>query len=526
MNCHPAAELLFNWGVSMHEVLKKLEQRRAEARAGGGEKRNAAQHARGKLTARERIDLLVDEGSFEEFDMFVEHRSTDFGMEKSKIPGDGVVTGWGTVNGRVIYVFAKDFTVFGGSLSESHARKITKIQDMALQNRAPIIGLFDAGGARIQEGVNALGGYGEVFQRNVLASGVIPQISVIMGPCAGGDVYSPAMTDFIFMVRDTSYMFVTGPDVVKTVTNETVTAEELGGASIHTTKSSIADKGYDNDVEALLQMRRLIDFLPSSNTDSIPEIPSFDDAERIDMSLDTLIPANPNQSYDMKELIQKIVDEGDFFEIQEAHARNIIVGLARVGGRTIGIVANQPLVLAGVLDSDAGRKAARFVRFCDCFNIPIVTFVDVPGFLPGTAQEYGGLIKHGAKLLFAYAEATVPKITLITRKAYGGAYVVMASKHLRGDLNYAWPSAEIAVMGSRGAAEILYRSELGDKDRIAARVKDYEDRFANPFVAAERGFLDEIIMPHSTRKRIARALDMLRHKELKNPWKKHDNIPL
>ena len=510
----------------MQEVLKKLEQRRAEARAGGGEKRSSAQHARGKLTARERIDLLVDEGSFEEFDMFVEHRSTDFGMEKSKIPGDGVVTGWGKVNGRVIYVFAKDFTVFGGSLSESHARKITKIQDMALQNRAPIIGLFDAGGARIQEGVNALGGYGEVFQRNVLASGVIPQISVIMGPCAGGDVYSPAMTDFIFMVRDTSYMFVTGPDVVKTVTNETVTAEELGGASVHTTKSSIADKGYDNDVEALLQMRRLIDFLPSSNTDPIPEIPSFDDAERIDLSLDTLIPANPNQPYDIKELILKIADEGDFFEIQESHAKNIIVGLARMGGRTIGIVANQPLVLAGVLDSDAGRKAARFVRFCDCFNIPIVTFVDVPGFLPGTAQEYGGLIKHGAKLLFAFAEATVPKVTLITRKAYGGAYVVMSSKHLRGDLNYAWPSAEIAVMGSRGAAEILYRGELGDKDKIAARVKDYEDRFANPFVAAERGFLDEIIMPHSTRKRIARALDMLRHKELKNPWKKHDNIPL
>lgn len=458
--------------------------------------------------------------------MFVEHRSTDFGMEKSKIPGDGVVTGWGTVNGRIVYVFAKDFTVFGGSLSESHARKITKIQDMALQNRAPIIGLFDAGGARIQEGVNALGGYGEVFQRNVLASGVIPQISVIMGPCAGGDVYSPAMTDFIFMVRDTSYMFVTGPDVVKTVTNETVTAEELGGASVHTTRSSIADKAFDHDVEALLQMRRLIDFLPASNTSAIPEIPCLDDAERIDMSLDTLIPANPNQPYDMKELINKIADDGDFFEIQEAHARNIIVGFARVGGRTIGIVANQPLVLAGVIDSDAARKAARFVRFCDCFNIPIVTFVDVPGFLPGTAQEYGGLIKHGAKLLFAFAEATVPKITLITRKGYGGAYVVMSSKHIRGDLNYAWPSAEIAVMGSRGAAEIIYRSELADKELIAARVKDYEDRFANPFVAAERGFLDEIIAPHGTRKRIARALDMLRHKELKNPWKKHDNIPL
>jgi propionyl-CoA carboxylase beta chain len=506
--------------------LEKLEERRSNARLGGGAKRIEAQHGRGKLTARERIDLLLDPGSFEEFDMFVEHRCTDFGMEKSKIPGDGVVTGWGTVNGRVVYVFAKDFTVFGGSLSEAHARKITKIQDMAVQNRAPIIGLFDAGGARIQEGVSALGGYGEVFQRNVLASGVIPQISVIMGPCAGGDVYSPAMTDFIFMVRDTSYMFVTGPDVVKTVTNETVTAEELGGASVHTTRSSIADKAFDNDVEALLQMRRFIDFLPSSNTAPLPELPSFDDGERIDMSLDTLIPRNPNQPYDMKELILKVVDEGDFFEIQESFARNIITGFARMEGRTVGIVANQPLVLAGTLDSDAGRKAARFVRFCDCFNIPIVTFVDVPGFLPGTAQEYGGLIKHGAKLLFAYAEATVPKITIITRKAYGGAYVVMASKHIRGDVNYAWPTAEIAVMGSKGAAEIIYRQELGEPEKIKARVKEYETRFANPFVSAERGFLDEVIMPHSTRKRVARALNMLRHKELQNPWKKHDNIPL
>jgi propionyl-CoA carboxylase beta chain len=510
----------------MQEILEDLERRRSEARAGGGQKRVDAQHARGKLTARERIELLMDANSFEEFDMFVEHRSSDFGMEKTKIPGDGVVTGWGTVNGRVVYVFAKDFTVFGGSLSEAHSRKITKLQDMALRNRAPIIGLYDAGGARIQEGVDALGGYGEVFQRNVLASGVIPQISVIMGPCAGGDVYSPAMTDFIFMVRDTSYMFVTGPDVVKTVTNETVTAEELGGASVHTTRSSIADKAFDNDVEALLQMRRLIDFLPSSNTSAIPEIPYTDDAERHDDSLDTLIPANPNQPYDMHELIQKTVDDGDFFEIQEAHAKNIITGLARIKGRTVGIVANQPMMLAGVLDSDAARKAARFVRFCDCFNIPIITFVDVPGFLPGTAQEYGGLIKHGAKLLFAYAEATVPKITIITRKAYGGAYVVMASKHLRGDLNYAWPTAEIAVMGAKGATEIIYRAELGDKDKIAARVKDYETRFANPFVAAERGFLDDVIMPHSTRRRVARALDMLKGKQLENPWKKHDNIPL
>jgi propionyl-CoA carboxylase beta chain len=510
----------------MQDILDGLERRRKEARAGGGQKRSDAQHAKGKLTARERIDLLLDAGSFEEFDMFVEHRATDFGMDKTRIPGDGVVTGWGTVNGRLIYVFAKDFTVFGGSLSETHARKITKIQDMALRNGAPIIGLFDAGGARIQEGVDALGGYGEVFQRNVLASGVIPQISVIMGPCAGGDVYSPAMTDFIFMVKHTSYMFVTGPDVVKTVTNETVTAEELGGASVHTTRSSIADKAYENDVEALLQMRRLIDFLPANNKAQLPVLPGFGDAEGTDDSLDTLIPENPNQPYDMKELVRKTVDGADFFEIQEAHARNIITGFGRVKGRTVGIVANQPMVLAGVLDSDAGRKAARFVRFCDCFNIPIITFVDVPGFLPGTAQEYGGLIKHGAKLLFAYAEATVPKITVITRKAYGGAYVVMASKHLRGDINYAWPTAEIAVMGAKGAAEIIYRSELADKEKIASREADYKARFANPFVAAERGFLDDVIMPHSTRRRIARALDMLKSKHLENPWKKHDNIPL
>jgi propionyl-CoA carboxylase beta chain len=510
----------------MQEILEVLDRKRAEARLGGGQKRIDAQHAKGKLTARERIELLLDPGSFEEFDMFVEHRATDFGMDKTRTPGDGVVTGWGTVNGRLIYVFAKDFTVFGGSLSEAHARKITKLQDMALQNRAPIIGLFDAGGARIQEGVDALGGYGEVFQRNVLASGVIPQISVIMGPCAGGDVYSPAMTDFIFMVQGTSYMFVTGPDVVKTVTNETVTAEELGGASVHTTRSSIADRAFANDVEALLQMRRLVDFLPASNTADLPVIPGFNDAEALDESLDTLIPANPNQPYDMKELVLKTVDGGDFFEIQETHAKNIVCGFARMKGRTVGIVANQPMVLAGTLDSDAGRKGARFVRFCDCFNIPIITFVDVPGFLPGTAQEYGGLIKHGAKLLYAYAEATVPKITVITRKAYGGAYVVMASKHLRGDVNYAWPTAEIAVMGAKGAAEIIYRSELSDKDKIAGREADYKARFANPFVAAERGFLDDVIMPHSTRRRVARALDMLKGKRLENPWKKHDNIPL
>ncbi len=510
----------------MKDILERLEERRAQARLGGGEKRIEAQHGRGKLTARERIELLLDKGSFEEFDMFVEHRSTDFGMEKVKIPGDGVVTGWGTVNGRTVFVFAKDFTVFGGSLSESHAQKIIKIQDMALKMRAPIVGLFDAGGARIQEGVAALGGYGEVFKRNVIASGVIPQISVIMGPCAGGDVYSPAMTDFIFMVRDRSYMFVTGPDVVKTVTNETVTSEELGGAKVHTTKSSVADGAYDNDVEALLQVRRLIDFLPANNMDGVPEIPSFDDPNRVDESLDTLIPDNPNKPYDMKELILKVVDEGDFFEIQESFARNIITGFGRVEGRTVGFVANQPMVLAGVLDSDASRKAARFVRFCDAFNIPIVTFEDVPGFLPGTSQEYGGLIKHGAKLLFAYSEATVPLVTVITRKAFGGAYDVMASKHIGGDVNYAWPTAQIAVMGAKGAVEIIFRQDIGDADKIAARTKEYEDRFMSPFVAAERGYIDEVIMPHSTRRRIARALAMLRHKESERPWRKHDNIPL
>jgi propionyl-CoA carboxylase beta chain len=510
----------------MKDIIEELEKRRAEARLGGGQARIDAQHKRGKLTARERIELLMDENSFEEFDTFVEHTCTDFGMEKQKTPGDGVVTGWGTINGRVVYVFAKDFTVMGGSLSASHARKMTKIQDMALKNRAPIIGLFDAGGARIQEGVDALGGYGEVFTRNVMASGVIPQISVIMGPCAGGDVYSPAMTDFIFMVKDTSYMFVTGPDVVKTVTNETVTAEELGGAKVHTTKSSIADGAWDNDVEALLQIRRLMDFLPLNNLDGPPEIPSFDDPERGDASLDTLIPDNPNKPYDMKELILKVVDEGDFFEIQEAYAKNIVTGFARIEGRSIGVVANQPMVLAGVLDSDASRKAARFVRFCDAFSIPIVTFVDVPGFLPGIAQEYGGLIKHGAKLLYAYSEATVPLVTVITRKAFGGAYDVMASKHIGGDVNYAWPSAQIAVMGAKGAVEIIFRQDIGDADKIAARTKEYEDRFMSPFVAAERGYVDEVIMPHSTRRRVARALAMLRAKAGERPWRKHDNIPL
>ena len=510
----------------MNKILKELENRRQQARLGGGQARIDAQHKKGKLTARERIELLLDNESFEELDMYVKHRCVDFDMDQTQISGDGVVTGWGTINGRQVYVYSQDFTVFGGSLSETHAQKICKVMDMAMSNGAPIIGLNDSGGARIQEGVASLAGYADVFQKNVLASGVVPQISVIMGPCAGGAVYSPAMTDFIFMVRDSSYMFVTGPDVVKTVTNEVVTAEELGGAKTHTTKSSVADGAFENDIEALEQIRRLFDFLPLSNRERPPERPFFDDARREDHSLDTLIPNNPNQPYDMKELILKLSDESDFFEVQEDFAANIVTGFIRLEGRTVGVVANQPLVLAGVLDIDSSRKAARFVRFCDAFEIPILTLVDVPGFLPGTSQEYGGVIKHGAKLLFAYGEATVPKVTLITRKAYGGAYDVMASKHLRGDFNYAWPTAEIAVMGAKGAVEILYRQELGDKKKIEKRTKDYEKRFANPFVAAERGFIDEVIAPHSTRKRICRAFASLRGKKLKNPWKKHDNIPL
>jgi len=510
----------------MKDIVAALEAKRAAARAGGGEKRHAAQHAKGKLTARERIELLLDEGSFEEFDMFVEHRSHEFGMEKTKVPGDGVVTGWGTINGRLVYVFSKDFTVFGGSLSGAHAAKICKVQDMAMKNGAPIVGIFDAGGARIQEGVESLAGYADIFQRNILASGVIPQISVIMGPCAGGDVYSPAMTDFIFMVKDTSYMFVTGPDVVKTVTNEVVTAEELGGARVHASKSGVVDGAYENDFETLTQMRRLIDFLPLSNREKPPTRPHFDDVTREETSLDRLIPDNPNKPYDMKELVEKVADEGDFFEIGADFGKNILTGFVRLDGSTVGIVANQPMVLAGVLDIDASRKAARFVRFCDAFNIPIVTFVDVPGFLPGTKQELGGLIKHGAKLLFAYGEATVPKVTVITRKAYGGAYDVMSSKHLRGDVNYAWPSAEIAVMGAKGAVEIIFRADIGDPEKIAARTQEYSDRFANPFVAASLGYVDDVIMPRETRKRIIRALGTLKNKKLENPWKKHDNIPL
>ena len=510
----------------MHQILDDLEARRTQARLGGGQKRIDAQHGKGKLTARERLTVLLDEGSFEEYDMFVEHNCTDFGMDQQVVPGDGVVTGSGTINGRLVYVFSQDFTVFGGSLSERHAEKICKIMDMAMKVGAPVIGLNDSGGARIQEGVASLGGYAEVFQRNVLASGVVPQLSLIMGPCAGGAVYSPAMTDFIFMVKDSSYMFVTGPDVVKTVTNEVVTQEELGGAVTHTTKSGVADVAFENDIEALMAARDFIDFLPESNRHDVPERPTADPWDREEPSLDQLIPASAATPYDMHELIRKTVDEGDFFELQPAHAANIIIGFGRIEGRTVGIVANQPMVLAGCLDIAASKKGGRFVRFCDAFDIPIVTFVDVPGFLPGVGQEHNGIIKNGAKLLFAYAEATVPKITVITRKAYGGAYDVMASKHLRGDLNYAWPTAEIAVMGAKGAVEIIFRQDRDDPDKIAEKTKEYEDRFANPFVAASKGFIDEVIMPHSTRRRVALGLRKLRNKALENPWKKHDNIPL
>ncbi|MBP1884245.1 acyl-CoA carboxylase subunit beta [Sinorhizobium mexicanum] len=510
----------------MRAILEQVEARRAQARAGGGERRVETQHGKGKLTARERIDVLLDEDSFEEYDMYVTHRCVDFGMADQKIAGDGVVTGWGTINGRQVYVFSQDFTVLGGSLSETHAEKICKIMDMAARNGAPVIGLNDSGGARIQEGVASLAGYAEVFRRNAEVSGVIPQISVIMGPCAGGAVYSPAMTDFIFMVRDSSYMFVTGPDVVKTVTNEIVTAEELGGARTHTTKSSVADGAFENDVEALEHVRLLFDFLPLNNREKPPVRPFHDDPARVEMRLDSLIPDSAAKPYDMKELIVALADEGDFFELQASFARNIITGFIRLEGQTVGVVANQPMVLAGCLDIDSSRKAARFVRFCDAFSIPILTLVDVPGFLPGTSQEYGGVIKHGAKLLFAYSQATVPMVTLITRKAYGGAYDVMASKHIGADVNYAWPTAEIAVMGAKGATEILYRSELGDPEKIAARTKEYEERFANPFVAAERGFIDEVIMPHSSRRRIARAFASLRNKQAETRWRKHDTIPL
>ena len=510
----------------MKDIIKLLEEKRKKAQDGGGKKRIDTQHSKGKLTARERIDLLLDKGSFEEWDMFVEHRSTDFGMAKNKVPGDGVVTGHGTINKRQVFVFSQDFTVFGGSLSEAHANKIVKIMEKAMQVGAPVIGLNDSGGARIQEGVDSLAAYAKVFEQNVLASGVIPQISVIMGPCAGGAVYSPAMTDFIFMVNKTSYMFVTGPDVVKTVTHENVTHEELGGASTHTTKSSVADGSFKNDIVALKEIRRLFDFIPLSFREKPPLIKTNDKPDRSENSLNTIVPKNPNKPYDMKEVIHKIIDNDDFFEIQENYAKNIITGFARMDGQPIGVVANQPLVLAGCLDIDSSRKAARFVRFCDCFNIPIITFVDVPGFLPGTKQEYGGIIKHGSKLLFAYTESTVPKITIITRKAYGGAYDVMSSKHLRGDINYAWPTAEIAVMGPKGAVEIIFRDDLKNKKKIEERTEEYREKFANPFIAGSRGFIDDVIRPAGTRARICKALKMLKNKFLKNPPKKHNNIPL
>ncbi|MEE4185603.1 MAG: acyl-CoA carboxylase subunit beta [Gammaproteobacteria bacterium] len=510
----------------MQDIIEQLAEKRAAAKLGGGQKRIDTQHSKGKLTARERLELLLDEGSFEEWDMFKEHRCTDFGMAEQKIPGDGVIIGYGTISGRLVFVYSQDFTVFGGSLSESHAEKICKIMQQALKVGAPVIGLNDSGRARIQEGVASLGGYADVFQQNVLASGVVPQISLIMGPCAGGAVYSPAITDFIFMVKDSSYMFVTGPDVVKTVTHETVTAEELGGAMTHNTRSGVADRAFENDVEALMLTRRFVNFIPSSNRERSPVWPTDDEPTRVEPSLDSLVPDDPAKPYDIKELIIKIADEYDFFEIQPDYAKNIVVGFIRIQGQSVGVIANQPIVLAGCLDVDASRKAARFIRFCDAFNIPLLTLVDVPGFMPGTAQEYGGIIKHGAKLLYAYAEATVPKVTLITRKAYGGAYDVMASKHLRGDVNYAWPSAEIAVMGSKGAVEIIFRGDIGDAEKIAARTAEYQNKFANPFVASSRGYIDDVIMPRNTRARVARSLRMLANKELENPWRKHGNIPL
>ncbi|NKB77130.1 MAG: methylmalonyl-CoA carboxyltransferase [Gammaproteobacteria bacterium] len=510
----------------MQDIIEQLEQKRALAKLGGGLKRIEAQHQKGKLTARERIEILLDDDSFEEWDIFVEHRCTDFGMEDKAIPGDGVVTGYGTINGRLVFVYSQDFTVFGGSLSEAHAEKICKVVDQAMKVGAPVIGISDSGGARIQEGVASLGGYAEVFQRNVMASGVIPQLSLIMGPCAGGAVYSPAITDFIFMVEDSSYMFVTGPDVVKTVTHEEVTAEDLGGAATHTQKSGVADMAFENDVQALLMTRRFFNFLPSSNREGAPFRETAETQDLPEMSLDTLIPSNPNQPYDMKELITKIVDEGDFFELKPDYAKNIIVGFGRMKGSTVGFVANQPMVLAGCLDINASIKGARFVRFCDAFNIPVVTLIDVPGFMPGTSQEYGGIITHGAKLLYAYAECTVPKVTLITRKAYGGAYDVMASKHLRGDVNLAWPSAEIAVMGPKGAVEIIFREDAKDPEKLEERTEEYRSKFATPFVAGRRGYIDDVIFPHNTRKRLCRSLAMLQNKDLENPWKKHGNIPL
>ena len=507
-------------------VSEKLEEKRQLARMGGGLKRIDAQHAKGKLTARERIEILLDPDSFEEYGMFVEHRCNNFGMENNVSPGDGVVTGSGSINGRLVFIYSQDFTVLGGSLSETNAKKICQIMDMAMKMGAPVIGINDSGGARIQEGVDSLGGYGEIFQRNVNASGVIPQISLIMGPCAGGAVYSPALTDFTFMVKGSSYMFVTGPDVVKTVTHEDVSQETLGGASTHTVKTGVADKAFNDDVEALIQIRRFFDFLPLSNNSELPQRETHDPADRVDMSLNTLVPLNPNKPYDMKELVLRLVDEGEFFELKPDYAKNIITGLGYMQGCPVGFVANQPMHLAGCLDINASVKAARFIRFCDAFNIPIVTLIDVPGFLPGVSQEHNGIIKHGAKLLYAYAEATVPKVSVITRKAYGGAYIVMNSKHLQGDINYAWGNAEIAVMGAKGAVEVLHRDKLGDEALIQEKIEQYQEKFTNPYIAASRGFIDDVIKPQNTRWRICRALSMLTTKHTERPWRKHDNLPL
>jgi acetyl-CoA carboxylase carboxyltransferase component len=515
------------------EKIKELIKLREQAKLGGGEKRIEAQHKKGKFTARERIDMLLDEGSFEEFDMFVSHRCIDFGLEKETYLADGVVTGYGTIDGRLVYVFSQDFTVFGGSLSEMFAAKICKVMDMAMKVGAPVIGINDSGGARIQEGVKSLGGYAEIFQRNIMASGVIPQISAIFGPCAGGAVYSPALTDFIMMTKDTSYMFVTGPKVVKTVTGEDVTQEQLGGASVHATKSGVAHFVAENEEEGILLLRKLLSYLPQNNLEEAPILPCTDPIDRLDDSLNEIIPDNTNKPYDVLDVIHSIVDNGEFLQVHRDYAPNIVVGFSRFNGVSVGIVANQPKYMAGVLDINSSRKAARFVRFCDAFNIPIVTLVDVPGFLPGTAQEYGGIILHGAKLLFAYGEATVPKITIILRKAYGGAYDVMSSKHLRGDINYSWPSGEIAVMGPKGAIEVLLSRELSNIDDEKAKVamliekeQEYREKFANPFVAAKFGYIDDVIEPRNTRFRIIRALQALATKKDVNPPKKHSNLPL
>ena len=515
------------------EQIKALVERRAKARMGGGQKRIDSQHAKGKLTARERINLLLDEGSFEEYDMFVRHRCTNFGMEKTQFDGDGVVTGCGTIDGRLVYVFAQDFTVIGGSLSETMAQKICKVMDMAMKVGAPVIGINDSGGARIQEGVNALAGYSEIFQRNILASGVVPQISGIFGPCAGGAVYSPALTDFNIMVRDASYMFLTGPAVVKSVTGETVTQEQLGGASVHSTKSGVAHFAVDTEQEGIQLIKDILSFIPQNNMEEAPVVPTDDPVSRVDDALNEIIPDNPNKPYDMYRVIGSIVDDGKFLEIHKNYAKNIIIGFAHMNGRSVGIVANQPKILAGVLDINASRKAARFVRFCDAFNIPLVTLVDVPGFLCGTQQEYGGIIVHGAKLLYAYGEATVPKVTVTLRKSYGGSHIVMSCKQLRGDINYAWPSANIAVMGAEGAVEVLYSKEIKaiedpeEKKRVAEEKKtEYNDLFCNPYQAAKYGYIDDVIEPRNTRFRVIRALEQLAGKKVVNPAKKHDNLPL